>query len=189
MTKNRVAALASSLAAALVLVVLVAGVPAAATKASPLTLDVAPDLSTFDAVRSPAAGEPFPTGPFYIEGNIYAQGTLRADGTAPPGAHSIGMFRCWGWIFDGKAFGAAVNQRYELANGSISTQGVEGTPVRNVTGGSGAYNRARGQGDVQAINPRNFSFRITFQALRGVDRDTRRSSAHLTKAMMERFDE
>jgi hypothetical protein len=167
MTKNCVAALAGSLAAALVVVVLVTGVPAAATKASTLTLDVAPDVATFDAVRSPAPGAPFPTGPFYIEGKIYPKGTLRADGTAPPAAHSIGTFRCWGWIFDGKTFGAAVDQRYELANGSISTQGVEGTPVRNVTGGSGAYNRARGQGDVQVINPQNFSFRITFQALTG----------------------
>jgi hypothetical protein len=56
-----------------------------------------------------------------------------------------------------------VNQRYELAQGSISTQGVEGTTVRDVTGGSGAYMRARGEGDVQVINPHNFSFRITFQ--------------------------
>jgi hypothetical protein len=35
--------------------------------------------------------------------------------------------------------------------------------VRNVTGGSGAYKRARGEGDVQVINPQNFSFRITFE--------------------------
>ena len=165
MTKSRLAALAGSLAAALVLVALLAGAPAAETKAGTLTLDVAPDLSTFDAVRSPAPGTPFPTGPFYIEGKIYAEGTLRADGTAPPGAHSIGTFRCWGWIFDGATFGAAVNQRYELAEGSISTQGVEGTPVRNVTGGSGAYTRARGEGVVQVINPQNASFRITFEAL------------------------
>jgi hypothetical protein len=68
MTKNRLAALAGSLAAALALVVLVAGSPAAATEGGTLTLDVAPDLSTFDAVRSPAPGEPFPTGPFYIQG-------------------------------------------------------------------------------------------------------------------------
>jgi hypothetical protein len=130
-----------------------------------LTLDVVPDLSTSDAVRSPAPGEPYPTGPFYIEGKIYPIGTLRADGPAPPGAHSIGTFRCWGWIFDGTTFGAAVNQRYELAEGSISTQGVEGTPLRNVTGGSGAYKRARGEGTVQLINPQNASFRITFEAL------------------------
>jgi hypothetical protein len=165
MTKKRLAALVGALAAALVLVVLLVGAPAAATKASTLKLDVAPDLSTFDAVGSPAPGEPFPTGPFYIEGKIYAEGTLRADGTAPPGAQSIGSFRCWGWIFDGKTFGAAVNQRYELAQGSISTQGVEGTLVRNVTGGSGAYKRARGVGHVRAINPQNFSFQITFEAL------------------------
>jgi AAA ATPase domain len=37
----------------------------------------------------------------------------------------------------GNTFGAAVNQRYELAQGAISTQGVEGTAVRDVTGGSG----------------------------------------------------
>jgi hypothetical protein len=165
MTRTRLAALAVSLAAALVLVVVAAGAPTAAPRAHTLTLEVAPDLSTFDALRSPAPGEPFPTGQFYIEGPIYAAGTLRPDGQAPPGADRIGTFRCWGWIFDGKTFGAAVNQRYELAEGSISTQGVEGTPVRNVTGGSGAYKRARGEGRVQVINPLNFSFRITFEAL------------------------
>jgi hypothetical protein len=39
--------------------------------------------------------------------------------------------------------------------------------VRNVTGGSGAYKRARGEEHVQVINPQNFSFRITFESLRG----------------------
>jgi hypothetical protein len=162
MAKTRVVALAGSLVAVLVLVVVFAGAPAAA-KARTLTLEVTPDFSTFSAVRSPAPGEPFPTGPFYIEGKIYAEGTLLADGTAPPGANSIGTFRCWGWIFDGNTFGAAVNQRYELEQGSISTQGVEGTAVRDVTGGSGAYAAARGEGQVQAINPQNASFRISFE--------------------------
>jgi hypothetical protein len=161
MAKTRFVALVGSLVAVLVLAGAVAGAPAA-SKARTLTVEVPPDFSTFDAVRSPAPGEPFPTGPFYIEGNIYAEGTLRSDGTAPPGAHSIGTFRCWGWIFDGNTFGAAVNQRYELAQGAISTQGVEGTAVRDVTGGSGAYRAARGEGRVLAINPQNASFRITF---------------------------
>ncbi|MGH3040297.1 MAG: hypothetical protein ACRDNG_00890 [Gaiellaceae bacterium] len=162
MAKTRLLALVGSLVAVLVLVlvVVVAGAPAA-SKARTLTLEVTPDFSTFGAVKSPAPGEPFPTGPFYIEGKIYAQGTLRADGTVP-GARSIGTFRCWGWIFDGSNFGAAVNQRYELAQGSISTQGVEGTAVRDVTGGSGVYRAARGEGQVLAINPQNASFRITF---------------------------
>jgi hypothetical protein len=64
----------------------------------------------------------------------------------------------------GNTFGAAVNQRYELAQGAISTQGVEGTAVRDVTGGSGAYRAARGEGRVLAINPQNATFRITFTA-------------------------
>jgi hypothetical protein len=164
MAKTRFIALVGSLVAVLVVVVVAAAAPAA-SKARTLTLEVAPDFATFDAVRPPAAGEPFPTGPFYIEGKIYVEGTLRADGTVPSGAHSIGTFRCWGWIFDGNAFGAAVNQRYELAQGAISTQGVEGTAVRDITGGSGAYRAARGEGEVLAINPQNASFRIAFTDL------------------------
>ena len=58
----------------------------------------------------------------------------RGHDTAPPGAHSIGTFRCWGWI---------------------------------VTGGRGAYKRARGEGAVTVIKPQNAPFRITFDVLTG----------------------
>jgi hypothetical protein len=59
-----------------------------------LTLEVAPDLSTFDAVREVAPGDAVPTGPFYVEGPIFPKDTLNPDGTIPGGATPIGTFRC-----------------------------------------------------------------------------------------------
>ncbi|MFV2008202.1 MAG: hypothetical protein ACC667_12205, partial [Longimicrobiales bacterium] len=56
-------------------------------------------------------GGPFPTGPFYVEGPIFPNGTLDATGD-PGGAASTGTFRCWGWIINGSGI-AAVSQAYE----------------------------------------------------------------------------
>jgi hypothetical protein len=130
-----------------------------------LVLEVATDLSTFDAVRTPAGGDPFPTGPFYVQGPIFPEGTLDADGD-PGGATSIGTFRCWGWIFDGSTALGAVSQAYEIdGRGRIQVQGLE-DGTRAVTGGTGQFRNVRGEGSFEGINPENFSFRASF-ALQG----------------------
>lgn len=130
-----------------------------------LTLEVAPDLSTFDTVREVAPGDVTPTGPFYIEGLIFPTGTLNPDGTVPPGATPIGTFRCWGWIFDGSTFPpvAVVSQEFKIdGQGDIQVQGLEGDR-RAVTGGTGDFKNVRGEGNFELLNPTvNLSFRVTF---------------------------
>lgn len=137
----------------------------AQARGGPLTLEVAPDLSSFDAMRSVAPGDAAPTGPFYVQGSIYPAGTLDPTGD-PGGADAIGTFRCWGWIFDGATGLGAVSQAYELeGRGEIQVQGVE-DDNRAVVGGTGEFNGARGEGDFDLINPANLSFRAAI-ALRG----------------------
>lgn len=134
-------------------------------KGGKLTLEVAPNLSSFDAVRSAAPGKKFPTGPFYIEGTIYPGGSLNVPaGTPKPGAQAIGTFRCWGWIFNPDTGAAVVAQAFELAKGEIQVQGLE-DDRRPVTGGSGKYRNVRGEGKVQVINADNLAFRIGFKLL------------------------
>jgi hypothetical protein len=128
-----------------------------------LTFEVAPDLSTFDAMREPAGEDPFPTGPFHLQGRIFPQGTLNPDGTIPEGATSIGIFRCWGWIFDGSTGTAVVSQAFDIdGRGEIQVQGVEDLS-RAVIGGTGEFSNVRGEGNFEFINPDNFSFRVTFR--------------------------
>lgn len=127
-----------------------------------LRIDVAGDLSTFDAVRAPAGGDPFPTGPFYVEGPIFPGGTLNPDGTIPGGASSIGLFRCWGWLFNGATGTGVVSQSYELdGRGDIQVQGVE-DGNRAVTGGTGDFRGVRGEGFASPINPAVLAFGMAF---------------------------
>lgn len=129
-----------------------------------LTIEVAPDLSTFDTVRDVAEGDVVPTGPFYIQGPIFPEGTLDAEGD-PGGATPIGTFRCWGWQFDGSEFPpvGVVSQTYEIDDrGEIQVQGLE-DGSRAVTGGTGEFGNVRGEGNFEFINPDNLSFRATFR--------------------------
>lgn len=146
-------------------VILGSGLTPGSAEAEKLTLEVAPDLSTFDAVREVAPGHATPTGPFYITGPIFPEGTLKPDGTAPSGAKSIGTFRCWGWIFDGSKFPplAVVSQEFKLDDrGNLQVQGRE-DERRAVTGGTGDFRHVRGEGRFTPLNPtKNLSFRATF---------------------------
>lgn len=136
-----------------------------ASAATKFTCEVAPDLSTFDPVRTPAGADPFPTGPFYVQGSIYEDGTLNADGTVPPSAVPEGPFRCWGWIFDGATGAAVVSQSFEFAGaGDLQVQGLE-DGKRAVTGGTGDFKSARGSVKVTFINPANLSFCATFSLI------------------------
>ncbi len=138
------------------------GSPAHVRRGGGLKLDVAPDLSTFDAVREAEPGDATPTGPFYVAGSIYPPGTLDPDGAVPEGAAPIGTFRCWGWLFDGSAGLAVVSQAFELDGaGEIQVQGVE-DDRRAVTGGTGRFRNVRGEGRFEVLNPENLAFRAVF---------------------------
>ncbi len=97
--------------------------PAAAKS---LAVDVAPNLDTFDAMREAVEGAMSPTGPFYIEGQIFDKGTLNPDGSIPEGATAIGTFYCWGWTYDGVAGNAVVSQIFAIdGRGEVHVQGLE----------------------------------------------------------------
>ncbi len=130
-----------------------------------LTVDVAPDKATFDAIREPAGDAPMPTGPFYIQGPIFPKGTLNSDGSIPEGATPIGTFHCWGWIYDGEAGKGAVSQIFAIdGRGEVNVQGLEIFDLnRAVTGGTGEFIGARGVAHYEYLNlPDSFSFRVTF---------------------------
>lgn len=76
------------------------------------------------------------TGPFYVSGNIFSPGTINP---------SIGTFHCWGWIRpDGLG---VVNQEFDISGrGKILISGVESDAPRAVSGGTGDFARARGEG-------------------------------------------
>jgi hypothetical protein len=133
---------------------------AAATK---LVYEVAPNVETIGRVNAPAPGEPFPTGPFFIDGGIFRKGTISQFGFLPAGAPPLGTYRAWGWLFDGKAFGAVMHEIYLITGrGEIHAQGHWGTSVRLVLGGTGRLTKVRRTAGAQLINPANQSFRVTF---------------------------
>lgn len=157
---------ASGGSAALAAVVIGKGLKPGAAEAhgGHLTVEVVPDLSSFDTIRGVAPGDAVPTGSFYVEGSIYPNGTLDASGD-PGGASPIGTFRCWGWIFDGSTGLGAVSQAYELdGRGDIQVQGLE-DDTRAVVGGTGDFRNVRGEGSFQTINPANLTFRAFFSLL------------------------
>jgi hypothetical protein len=105
--------------------------------ASTLNLEVAVDGSSFTIIETePGSG----IGPFYIEGDIYPEGTLDED-CDPGKVEAIGIFRCWGWLPQ-----AAVSQEYEIfGRGKIQTQGLE-VDRRAVVGGTDDFKGVRGEG-------------------------------------------
>ena len=107
-----------------------------------------------DFQNSGVAGDPTGVGAFYVSGSILAPGTSR----------DIGTFHCWGWI-RGDAL-AVVNQEFDLTGrGKILIAGVESDVPRAVTGGTGNFRNARGQGnpDVGIFDFDNSGkFRIAF---------------------------
>lgn len=139
--------------------------PSSAMAASSLTVDVAPDEATFDAMREPVGDAPFPTGPFYIQGPIFPKGTLNPDGSIPEGATPIGLFHCWGWFFDGNAGEGVVSQLFAInGRGEVQVQGREVSDInRAITGGTAEFIGVRGVAHFKYLNlPDSFSFRVTF---------------------------
>lgn len=108
------------------------------------------------------------TGPFYVSGDILRPG---------PMGPVIGKFHCWGFLaladpIKGFQDGGidpvvgVVNQEFDLdGRGKIIIAGVESDAPRAVTGGTGHFRNARGQGnpDVVIFDFNNSGkFRIAF---------------------------
>jgi hypothetical protein len=119
------------------------------------------------------------SGPFYMEGSMYAQGGVNpATGRAFPGEPSIGTWRAWGFKFEGSR--ASVSESYELDAflGTIQGQGtvdladtpatqsviqaVERNDALGVSGGTGSFSGAQGTGQMRVLNTTTGAFRVTF---------------------------
>jgi hypothetical protein len=94
------------------------------------------------------------TGAFYVSGEILAPGT----------SDHLGGFHCWGWIRPDNT--GVVNQEFAIdGRGKILIAGVESDAPRAVTGGTGDFVNARGEGlpDVVIFDFANSGkFRIAF---------------------------
>ncbi len=90
------------------------------------------------------------TGAFYVSGDISVGG----------------RFQCWGFISDKDPFDGVVNQEFAIdGRGKILIAGVESDAPRAVTGGTGDFVNARGEGlpDVVIFDFANSgNFRIAF---------------------------
>ncbi len=114
-------------------------------------------FADFDFTGS--AGEA--TGAFYVSGDILAPGTT----------DKIGTFHCWGWIRPDDL--GIVNQEFSIdGRGKILIAGVETDAPRGVTGGTGDFANARGQGtpDLALFDFANSGkFRISFDLIGAED--------------------
>ena len=97
------------------------------------------------------------TGAFYVSGDILAPGTTDV----------IGTFQCWGWIRPDDL--GVVNQEFAIdGRGKILIAGIESDAPRAVTGGTGDFANARGEGipDVALFDFVNSGkFRISFDLI------------------------
>jgi hypothetical protein len=99
---------------------------------------------------------------FYVEGNVYREGTIDGDGFDPAGAKAIGLWICRGFFMIHKArpdphvittqeyvIGAIRSDRL-FPPDTLTSSGTEGsdaekqTPVRSVIGGTGKWAAATG---------------------------------------------
>ena len=96
-----------------------------------LDVDVDVDEGSFVSPTDVGGG----TGPFYVGGTIFRRGH-----TGP----SIGTFHCWGFITPTVG---VVDQEFDIdGRGKILISGVESDAPRGVTGGTGDFANARGEG-------------------------------------------
>ena len=106
--------------------------PAGAAGGKSINLRVTVDLGTFQSPADPVGG----TGPFYVAGDIFAQS----------GGPTLGRFQCWGFISAQDGTGV-VDQEFDLGDrGKITIAGIESEAPRAVTGGTGDFANARGEG-------------------------------------------
>lgn len=106
-----------------------------------LTLNVNAPAVNFILIPNPDTGLP---------------GTFHISGTVSGGA--VGTFQCWGWLLPDETT-TVVSQVYQLSDGQIMTQGIEGGLLA-VVGGTGAYRNVRGQALQTFIDGNNFTLQL-----------------------------
>jgi hypothetical protein len=138
-------------------------------QAGTLRFDVAEDATRFVFAEAPVHEDGMPAygNAFVTQGYIYPEGTLDgSNGVNPDGSPEfpdlvIGEWTCRGWFIGDGAHTESgpmviTTQFYvfgeELGGGTLVTEGYElsdiGVPgSRAITGGSGAYREARGEGN------------------------------------------
>jgi hypothetical protein len=130
--------------------------------AQDLRIDVACDGTTF----APFFGSSLADGPrggsFYVEGRIFPAGTIPSGASTfdPTGPGAIGTWLCRGWFvaYSGRELPLVVStQEYifglfgpsdTVIADQLVSSGLEGGPVttlRSVVGGTGKYQKVRGQ--------------------------------------------
>jgi hypothetical protein len=142
--------------------------PAAATgraNSGSQTITVDVDTDGFADFQGPATTG---SGSFYVSGIIFRRGRGKAIGT-----RKIGTFHCWGFIRDGDGL-TVVNQEFDIdyghGPGKIQVSGVESDAPRAITGGTGHYANARGEGhpDIEIFDFGDTGrFRIKFKLEHG----------------------
>lgn len=127
-----------------------------------LVVEVVPDFTTLDFIREVAPGDTFPTGPFFVQGSIYRDGSVDNMGEAGDST-PIGTYKAWGWISDGMTGEACLAQSFDYNNnGMVQLQGPQ-TEWRAVTGGTDRFRNVRGEARFEDINVENMSFRAYFK--------------------------
>ncbi len=119
-------------------------------------------VAAFNSFQTPAGDG---TGPFYVGGRLYRLG----------GFTSIGLFHCWGFLSVAAAPWnvGVVNQEFDLTGrGKILISGVESNDPRAVTGGTGDFASARGQGipvlpDGFAVTEDTFTIKFSLSGASG----------------------
>lgn len=167
-TRTSPVSLALLAALALAAMIVATAQALAAPSPQPLRFDVAEDMTRFAFAKEPVDEKGLPAygNPFVTQGYIYEYGTLSgSNGVLPDGRPEfpdkvIGTWTCRGWFVgngaatktgpmvvttqlyafdDAHGSGTLVTEGYELAD-------VEKAVARAITGGTGAFKLARGDG-------------------------------------------
>ena len=172
----------SILGGALALALLATAPPAVrASHDRTLVVDVALDTRTFTYDRGV---KPFESNPpdilrgdtFIVNGKVYRGGTIpRGEGVfSPDEPGAIGDWLCRGVflvsvdeIMAGAPIHVDTTQLFQLRDGTLVTEGVEGTVTvrRAVTGGTGRFSGATGQVKQEVLGSNTtglFNLRLTF---------------------------
>lgn len=134
-----------------------------------IVVDLKRNIPAFDGVREPQGDDPFPTGPYYVPGDIYPEGSFNESGDLNEGAGAVGNYTSWGWIYDPTTGASARTANFVfsgaggLPEGSIVIEG-DRSPVSEsgIISGTGGFRRAQGVYRLQTLSSEKGAFIATF---------------------------